>query len=347
MFCIVNRRRGSQGNVPITTSVGGAITAEGMVGGEGGPMIVVPPNWSVQFYMDNAAYEDYSDGGLFSLVSSYVEAYLYNESWLYNDDGAVVYTADSDSAFYATLYNQSEINDSTCSGWGTVAVDMDATCYFDPEEHDITDAYLDLITDPRQIYWQSWDGYVWESPDPTNLLEATNRIASRTDRRVTVFPGVLLPAGDGFTMHAQDPGGSALNLTTGWSNLLPYRGLKITRSDAGPATVTYGINMEFTDGEQGGFNLIVPRNGSAETHLAGKVVSVSTQVDPVSTSDFVAGKAFSVGFKCVNIYAVSCDGIIGGLDTWNTGREATIVPDTAPNGVHCYAVEALAAGGKS
>ena len=346
LFCLVNRRRGSQGNMPITTSVGGTITAEGMTGGEGGPMIVTPPDTYTQLYMRNAAYEDYSDGGLFVLVRSYVSVYMYEESWFYNDDGLVVFTADSDSGIYANLYQASEIDSSTIGGWGDFWVIVDASSYCDPDDQDITSAYRGFHDDGAQVGFQVWDGDYWNSY-PENMTEAVNKVAARTDRRVTVFPGAVLPAGDGFTMHAQDPGGAALSLTTGWLNLLPYRGLKITRSDAGPASVTYGINMEFTDGEQGGFNLIVPRNGSAETHLAGKVVSVSTQVDPVSTSDFVAGKAFSIGFKCADIHSVSCDGIVSGDDTWNTGREATIVPDTAPNGVHCYAVEATAAGGKS
>jgi len=347
LFCLVNRRRGSQGNVPITISVGGTILAEGMFGGEGGAMIVTPPDTYTQLYMRNAAYEDYSDGGLFVLVRSHVSVYMYEESWFYNDDGLVVFTADEDSGIDANLYQQSEIDSGTIGGFGDLWVGVDASSYFDPDEHDITSAYRSFRDDGTQVGFSVWDGNYWNLPYPENMTEAVNKVAARAERRVTVFPGALLPAGDGFTMHVQDPGGALLNLTTGWSTLLPHRGLKITRSDAGPATVNYSINMEFTDGEQGGFNLTVPRNGSAETHLAGKVISVSTQVDPVSTSDFVAGKAFSVGFKCADIYTVSCDGLIGGLDTWNAGREATIVPDTAPNGVHCYAVEATAAGGKS
>ena len=346
-FCLVNQRRGTQGNVPITTSAGGTVTAYGMTGGEGGPMIVTPPDTYTMLYMRDAAYEDESDGGLFLLVRSYVYALMYEGSWWYNDDGYVVFTADDNSGIGSYLCQQSEIDDYTVGGLGDIWVEADASSYFAPENQDIANAYRGFSDDGGQVVFQLSDSAFWNTPYPETVTDAINKVAARTDRRVTVFPGALLPAGDGFTMHAQDPGGAPLSLTTGWSNLLPYRGLKITRSDAGPDSVNYSIYMEFTDGEQGGFNLAVPRNGSAETFLAGKVVNVSTNVDPVSTSDFVAGKAFSVGFKCTDIYNVSCDGLTNGGNTWTAGREATIIPNTAPDGVHCYAVEATAAGGKS
>lgn len=148
--------------------------------------------------------------------------------------------------------------------------------------------------------------------------------------------GKALPAA-GTAVHAQAAGGAALALVAGFTNPLPRRTLNIARSDAGPASVNYTCTVTTPDGGSADIVLAVPRNGNASTNIAGVWSSISTTVDPVSTSDFTTGTGFCVGSLMTGAPLLSVNGVVEAAVSSDTAS-GTVVPTTAPDGAKEFTV---------
>ena len=143
------------------------------------------------------------------------------------------------------------------------------------------------------------------------------------------------------TVHAQDAGGGALNLTTAFTNPLPRRTLNIARSAAGPANVDYTCYYTMPDGTTGNTTITVASGGNTSTTIAGAWTRVTTTVDPVSTSNFTTGTGFCVGeiIKAASTPVLSCNGVVENATVHQAS--GTIVPTTAPDGTKGFAVAYL------
>lgn len=154
-------------------------------------------------------------------------------------------------------------------------------------------------------------------------------------RRLASFSVSL--AAPGVTMHAQDAGGGALDLTTGWTNPLPRRGLTITRGAGGPGSVDYTVHMTTPDGGAVTQVVAVAPSASGSTTYAGVVTRVTTSVDPVSTSDFVTAAPFCVGAIFTGTPVISCNGVVEALVASEAGA-GSVTATTATNGVKEFCV---------
>lgn len=152
------------------------------------------------------------------------------------------------------------------------------------------------------------------------------------------FAGAAIPAA-GTTMHAQDAGGGALALVSGFTNPLPRRNLGITRSNAGPSSVDYTVTYTLPDGTTATETIAAAKNATTYGTIAAVVTGVSTTVDPVSTTDFVTGTGFSIGqaFAASPAPVLSVSGVVEAAAS-SHAASGTIVPTTAPNGTRAFSV---------
>lgn len=170
---------------------------------------------------------------------------------------------------------------------------------------------------------------------------ATNQAATATNQaagveHVVSFAPTLLPAA-GVTIHAQDPGGGALNLVAGFTIPLPGRNIAITRSAAGPANVTYAVTWNSVGGGTFVENIVVPSGGTTAGTLSGLgIVSITTSVDPVSTTDFVTGVGVNLGIVFSGTPVVSMNSVREAAASFD-GASGTVFPTTAPDGAKAFA----------
>lgn len=174
------------------------------------------------------------------------------------------------------------------------------------------------------------------SATATNIAATTGATVDNANtRRLATFAGSL-PA-PGVTMHAQVAGGAALDLAAGWTNPLPRRGMTITRSAAGPASVDYTVYMDTPDGGHVTQVVAVASGGSGSTTYAGEVTRVTTTVDPVSTSDFVTAAPFCIGAIFTGTPIISADGVVEALVASEPGA-GSVTATTATDGTTEFCV---------
>lgn len=170
----------------------------------------------------------------------------------------------------------------------------------------------------------------------TNANATATNQASGVEHMVLI-PPTALPAA-GVTVHAQDAGGGALNLTTGFTVPLPARTLVITRSAAGPASVDYEVTWNLPGGGTYAETVAVASGASGESAIAGLgIASITTSVDPVSTTDFDTGDGFSLGMVFSGTPVLSVDGVRESPAGYDDAS-GTIVPTTAPDGAKAFTV---------
>jgi hypothetical protein len=160
-------------------------------------------------------------------------------------------------------------------------------------------------------------------------------VGNANTRRLASFSLAL--AAPGVPMHAQDAGGGALDLVAGWTNPLPRRGMTITRSAAGPASVDYTVYMTTPDGGSVNQVVSVGSGAAASTTFAGEVTRVTTTVDPVSTTDFATAAPFCVGALFTGTPTISCNGVAEALVASDAGA-GSVTATTATNGAKEFCV---------
>lgn len=171
---------------------------------------------------------------------------------------------------------------------------------------------------------------------------ATNQATTATNQSTSVFmlvciPGSALPA-EGVAMHAQINGGAALDVSTGFTSPLPARNAVITRSDAGPASVDYTLTWELPDGTTVEEVIAAAKNAATPGVKAGKLVSVTTEEDPVSTTDIDTGNRVSIGSPIVGTPVISIDGVREALAGATDAATGTVEPTTALDGTKSLSV---------
>ncbi len=167
---------------------------------------------------------------------------------------------------------------------------------------------------------------------------ALDTVGATAVMNLIALPGAAVPAA-GTTVHAQDAGGGALALVSGFTNPLPRRTLGITRSNAGPTSVDYTVTITLPDGTSTTDVISAAKNATTYGAIAGVITGVSTTVDPVSTTDFVTGTGFSIGeaFSASPAPVLSVSGVVEAAAS-SHAASGTIVPTTLPNGTRAFTV---------
>lgn len=164
--------------------------------------------------------------------------------------------------------------------------------------------------------------------------------ATDSGYHMVCLSATALPAA-GVSMHATDAGGAALALVAGFTSPLPARSLVITRSNVGPASVDYLATWTLADGTTATETISCGKNGTSESTIAGVLTSVTTTVDPVSSSAFATGTGFSIGGPFVLAGAALSFVAVREAIVSSHAASGTIFPTTAPSGLGAYTINAI------
>ncbi len=146
---------------------------------------------------------------------------------------------------------------------------------------------------------------------------------------------MFLPAA-GASLHSSVAGGAPLLVNDFTNAVYPYRGVKITRGSGGPSSVTYSITFNTPAGYTHVENINVATDGSNQTINAGPIVSITSNTDPIGTTQFDTGDSFSVEQDIYQVGIVSVDGVVTeyNLDYSTCAYRV----NSPPNGTRSYAL---------
>jgi hypothetical protein len=266
-----------------------------------GAMIKTQPSEFVMLQMFDTNIVNHN-GGLLNLVNSQCFINLWHISGFHVSAGGPNINVDSTSGVVMGIGLFGGFDDYTFGGAGSAYVYVDRTSY-----HQNTQPIADLIL----VIAEAWSEQITVS-----------------------YAGAQLPAA-GVTRHADVSGGAALNVTSGWTEKYPYRGLTIARQAGGPANVTYTVTFTAPNGKEVTEDVTVAAGGSAQTNNAGPIAKVTTSVDPVGTTSFTTGNSFFAGGSVRSVAHLFADGNEI-LYTFYPDTSAILPTGTVPNGTVAF-----------
>lgn len=145
----------------------------------------------------------------------------------------------------------------------------------------------------------------------------------------------VLAASGGGPFHLQDPGGAPLNIVAGFTVPVPARTVRIMRGGAGVATV-YTITGQSITGAV--ITEDIPSNGAADvegTLAYAQLTSITSDVDPTVTTDFVWGNGVALGSPFTDVDAIGVDDVLENPASIDE-ESGTVVFITEPDGNHSY-----------
>jgi hypothetical protein len=148
-------------------------------------------------------------------------------------------------------------------------------------------------------------------------------------------------AAAGTNYVAQYAGGAALNDAGPFTRFIPARTAQIVLGGGAPATVVYTIDG--TDPDGAALQEVISSGGAGAGTYTGTrafttITNITSDIDPVGTTDLQTGAGFGLGAVCANIDGVGVAGVFEAPVSAH-GPTGTVIPTTAPNGVIVYTVQ--------
>lgn len=154
------------------------------------------------------------------------------------------------------------------------------------------------------------------------------------------FSERMVPPAPGATIHSAISGGGALNVSSGFTQMIPATNIRLSRSGAGVATVYTVTGTRFGSAQTENIN----SNGASDVEgvkIFDTVTSITSDVDPTVTTTVKTGVILGTAqtFDSIDFLGVGANGANGVAETAtaNAAKDG-FTPTTAPDGSKVFQI---------